>query len=182
MAATLLASKKLFCIYKITNNIDDLIYIGSTSQTLTERFNEHISSAKMNFNLKLYNHMNKLGLEHFTIELISEHYCISPLNFEQMEMNKYPSCILLNSRSAHAKSKLSEYEKERRGILKLIYDRIFEHNENEREKWDPSLIDPNLCIGILNDIFNHVYDGTFLEIFKNGKLNLKFDPMHLIKT
>jgi len=46
----------LYRIYKITISIDNKIYIGSTSQTLVERFKEHLYNATRNYTIRLYTH------------------------------------------------------------------------------------------------------------------------------
>ena len=62
-------------IYKITNDINNKIYIGKTLHSSIEiRFNEHKSDAKRQRCEKrpLYDAINKYGEEHFFIELIEE--------------------------------------------------------------------------------------------------------------
>lgn len=61
-------------IYKITNNINEKIYIGQTSYSLDKRFKEHCKDAFRNQNEKrpLYSAMRKYGIENFHIELIEE--------------------------------------------------------------------------------------------------------------
>ena len=55
-------------IYKITNTINNKIYIGQTSKTIEERFKAHISKAKQHINRYLYDAMNHYGYENFIIE------------------------------------------------------------------------------------------------------------------
>ena len=61
-------------IYKITNNINEKIYIGKTMSTLNERFKEHCSDAFRDRNEKrpLYRAMRKYGIENFSIEQIEK--------------------------------------------------------------------------------------------------------------
>ena len=64
-------------IYKITNDINDKIYIGQTVNNLSIRFSQHKNRLKeyieKNFtNQPLYNSMKKYGISHFFIELIEE--------------------------------------------------------------------------------------------------------------
>lgn len=59
-------------IYKITNIINNKIYIGQTSKTIQERFAVHISKAKQKINRYLYDAMNCYGYENFIIEEIEE--------------------------------------------------------------------------------------------------------------
>jgi predicted GIY-YIG superfamily endonuclease len=64
-------------VYKITNNIDSDIYIGSTTNSLQLRFAVHILTAKYikSKHRLLYEKMNLLGSENFTIELVDEITC-----------------------------------------------------------------------------------------------------------
>ena len=61
-------------IYKITNNINDKIYIGKTECSIEKRFKEHCIDAFRERNEKrpLYAAMRKYGIEHFQCELIEE--------------------------------------------------------------------------------------------------------------
>ena len=70
-------------IYQIVNDISDDIYIGSTCQPLSKRMAEHRASMRSNRdkNVKLYQKMNEIGVEHFRIELIKECHCE---NIEQL--------------------------------------------------------------------------------------------------
>ena len=61
-------------IYKITNDINDKIYIGKTLYSIEKRWKEHCmdrtkEEAK---NRPLYKAMNKYGKEHFHIEVVEE--------------------------------------------------------------------------------------------------------------
>lgn len=61
-------------IYKITNDVNDKIYIGKTKLTIEKRFRQHCTdSAKPNIDKRpLYHAMNKYGIDHFSIHLIEE--------------------------------------------------------------------------------------------------------------
>lgn len=61
-------------IYKITNNINDKVYVGNTSRSLAKRWAEHINDSKKKRckNRPLYLAINKYGEDNFTIELIEE--------------------------------------------------------------------------------------------------------------
>ena len=62
-------------IYKILNNIDDEIYVGSTTETLGQRMAKHRAARKSKPQYKLYKHMNELGVDNFYIELIENYPC-----------------------------------------------------------------------------------------------------------
>lgn len=61
-------------IYKITNDVNDKIYVGKTLLNIQKRFSQHKAESLRNKNEKrpLYRAMNKYGCEHFYIELIEE--------------------------------------------------------------------------------------------------------------
>ncbi|MGL4997506.1 MAG: GIY-YIG nuclease family protein [Cetobacterium sp.] len=56
-------------IYKITNSVNQKVYIGNTTQTIERRFKQHISDSKKERCNKrpLYHAMNKYGIDKFTI-------------------------------------------------------------------------------------------------------------------
>ena len=61
-------------IYKITNDINDKVYIGKTNLSIEKRFKEHCKDSirEKCENRPLYRAMNKYGIEHFHIEEIEE--------------------------------------------------------------------------------------------------------------
>ena len=61
-------------IYKITNDINDKVYVGKTENSLDKRFAEHCKDSQKREEEKrpLYAAMRKYGIEHFSIELIEE--------------------------------------------------------------------------------------------------------------
>ena len=59
-------------IYKISNDINDKLYIGKTSQTPGQRFREHCADSKRFFNRPLYAAMRKYGCDMFHIEIIEQ--------------------------------------------------------------------------------------------------------------
>lgn len=61
-------------VYKITNDVNGKMYIGQTSRTLEERFDEHLSelNKKRSIGRPLYDAMRKYGIAHFHIDFIEE--------------------------------------------------------------------------------------------------------------
>ena len=61
-------------IYKITNLINNYIYVGSTNKSLEERFKEHCKPStwehKGNENSLFYKDIQKYGIKNFKIELL----------------------------------------------------------------------------------------------------------------
>ena len=74
-------------IYKITNNVDSDIYIGSTTNSLQLRFAVHILTAKYSKSKHrlLYRKMNLLGGENFKIELVDEITCHDKQDLKVLE-------------------------------------------------------------------------------------------------
>ena len=64
-------------IYIIRNKVNDLTYIGSTCQSLSQRMAQHRVDTKKNKknNMKLHKLMNELSAENFYIELIDYYPC-----------------------------------------------------------------------------------------------------------
>lgn len=58
-------------VYKITNTINNKIYIGVTTRTLDERWREHKNRVKERTS-HLYSAFRKYGIENFTIEIIDD--------------------------------------------------------------------------------------------------------------
>jgi group I intron endonuclease len=74
-------------IYKITNNVDSDIYVGSTTNSIHLRFAVHIITAqytKAKHRL-LYKKMNELGIENFKIELLDEMQCENKRDLQTLE-------------------------------------------------------------------------------------------------
>lgn|SRR3990167_8432538 len=61
----------MYSVYEITNSINGKKYVGITSRTIEERFQEHISRAKSGTREnRLYVAMRKYGCENFSVNLL----------------------------------------------------------------------------------------------------------------
>ena len=80
-------------IYKITNDVNQKVYIGMTERTIEERFKEHCYDYKRRSFEKrpLYAAMKKYGTEHFHVELIEE--TNNPEEREQFWIRYYNSYV-----------------------------------------------------------------------------------------
>ena len=74
-------------IYKITNDYNDDIYIGSTCDTLVKRFSRHRLDAPREDtkNRPLYKLMNEIGFERFRIQLLEDYPCEDLYQLHQRE-------------------------------------------------------------------------------------------------
>ena len=85
-------------IYKIVNNIDNMIYIGSTTTKLCYRMAVHRCHMDNN-NATLYQHMRKLGAHNFVIVLIEDYPCSNKNQLFRREryiLELHDNKILLN--------------------------------------------------------------------------------------
>ena len=128
-------------IYKITNDYNDEIYIGSTCDTLNRRFSCHKRDFKSEQckNRPLYKLMNEIGFERFRIELIEEYTCQDKYQLRQREGHFIRELgtlnILITGRSRPEsqkeyreanKDKIKEQQKEYYEVNK---DKICEHQK-----------------------------------------------------
>lgn len=78
-------------IYKITNLINNKIYIGLTTCTLKERWQNHKGCVKKDPR-HLYRSMRKYGIENFKIEVVEETDSLEKLaQLEDYYINLYDS-------------------------------------------------------------------------------------------
>jgi len=104
-------------IYKITNDNDSMIYIGSTTQRhLSERLFLHCRDSTKpghtTYNCKLYQHVRKYGSYYFNIELVEAYPCASDLEMrcrEQYWLDQQDCCSLLNQRRAVALKRMPKH-------------------------------------------------------------------------
>lgn len=57
-------------VYKITNTVNDRVYIGLTTGPLKVRWRQHLSAAKKDVDKPLYRAMRKHGIDNFSIHVI----------------------------------------------------------------------------------------------------------------
>ena len=62
-------------IYKLVNNVDDKIYIGSTCSTLSKRKGQHKANLNNYPNMRSYKHFNEVGWCNVDIILIEAYEC-----------------------------------------------------------------------------------------------------------
>ena len=87
-------------IYKITNKINNKIYIGKTTHTVQYRWNQHTSASftdknKLDYNYLLHKAIRKYGKENFSLEILEEVEDEKVLSEKEMYYIKlYNSCVL----------------------------------------------------------------------------------------
>ena len=137
-------------IYKITNDYNDEIYVGSTCDTLVKRFNRHKKSSKEEAKKKspFYTLVNEIGFDRFRIQLICNYPCEDKYQLRQKEGEYIREFGTLNKNIAGRDKKTWEMDnKEHRDVLHKQYvnvnnDKIkeyqkqyaLEYKENNRDK------------------------------------------------
>lgn len=64
--------KREFNIYQIVNDVDDKVYIGSTTTELWHRMSQHRADARSGAKSPLYDLMREYGVGHFRIQKVKE--------------------------------------------------------------------------------------------------------------
>ena len=64
---------RISTIYKVINDVDDKVYIGSTTCGLSKRIGDHRYKVRLGNQSKFYNHMREIGVENFKILCIKQY-------------------------------------------------------------------------------------------------------------
>ena len=92
-----------YLIYKITNDINDKIYIGQTTESLEHRFARHCGYPLQD-DTYFHRAIKKYGKEHFKIHLICECYSQEELDKKEFEcISSYPIEQLYNTKFVQGK-------------------------------------------------------------------------------
>ena len=82
------------CIYKITNTINNKVYIGETTRTMKARWQQHKSRVKMpEYTEYLYRAIRKYGIENFIIEELIQCADEDRFKIETEYITKYRSWV-----------------------------------------------------------------------------------------
>lgn len=82
------------CIYKITNTINNKVYIGETTRTMNARWQQHKARAKMpEYTEYLYRAIRKYGIENFIIEELTQCTDEDRFKVETEYITKYRSWV-----------------------------------------------------------------------------------------
>lgn len=143
-------NESICTVYKITNQINNFIYVGSTTRTPEERAEEHFrpSMLKQNPNSLFYADIEKYGKENFKVEALDTCFERHRFIIEEYWWNKlYRENFLMydikrgSSHSPNTKQRLSDFRNrnERTGIYKSeqFKEKISEKTSGELNgMWD----------------------------------------------
>ncbi len=127
-------------IYKITNDFNDDVYIGSTCGTLVKRFNRHKleSRIEQNKHRPLYKLINEIGFDRFRIELVEDYPCEDKYQLRQREGHYIREIGTMNIKIEDRKRKeYREDNKEKIKIYMVKYDEMRKEKKNiyDREQY-----------------------------------------------
>ena len=130
-------------IYVIRNSIDNEIYIGSSCQALSKRFQKHKDSlTTYKKDRKLYSKMIELGIDKFYIELIEEYPCD---NFEQLRRREGEIIRelkpVLNKQIAGRT--LAEWQEDNKELLKKWKKQYYEENKERLNEYHKDWYEEN---------------------------------------
>ena len=74
-------------LYRVTNSVDDMVYVGCTYQSLAERWHEHKKDYRRGSSI-FYRHMQDRGRNKFKIELVKLAPTISRWHLENAEFGE----------------------------------------------------------------------------------------------
>jgi hypothetical protein len=120
-------------IYKITNCIDDEVYVGSTCQSLSKRYSKHKDTICLKPHFYLYQHMVKLGIDRFCITLIEDYPCSNKTELRQREGKFIREQGTLNQR-VEGRTDKQFYQDNRDKIIEERRQYVQENKEKLKEK------------------------------------------------
>jgi len=130
-------------VYKIWNDDDDKIYIGSTIQGLNARFQGHKDKHKIetlkNYNCSLFKHYRELGFNKFHIECLEtyEYENIKELRLKEQEYCNNLKPVLNSQRASRANMTKKEIYREgnQKALAKRTPEQI-EHHKQRVKNWN----------------------------------------------
>ena len=130
-------------IYKITNDFNDEVYVGSTCDTLNRRFIIHKSAAKrdVNMNRPIYTLINEIGFERFRIDLIEDYPCKDKYELRQREGYYIREQGTLNNRIAGREQK--EYNQDIKQHRKEYYEEYYENKKEQIKEQNKKYYEAN---------------------------------------
>ena len=122
-------------IYKITNDFNDDVYVGSTCDTLVKRFSKHKGDSRDSNkqNRPFYKLINEIGFERFRIQLVEDYPCEDKYQLRQREGHFIRQIGTLNKKIAgrpDKEYKKDHYEQNKERILD--YHKTYYEQNKER--------------------------------------------------
>jgi len=125
-------------IYKISNDYNNEIYVGSTCDTIVKRFSCHKLEARKEHNKHkpLYKLINEIGFDRFRIELIEDYPCEDKYQLRQREGHFIREFGTMNMKiDGRTRKEYQEiwYEKNKETEKEKRKEKYYENIEKEQE-------------------------------------------------
>ncbi len=104
--------KREFNVYAITNDIDNKVYVGSTTTELWHRMSQHRADAKGGAKSPLYDLMREYGASHFKIKRLMVSTAEHVRRDEERAINSIPQEQRLNYKRHSGKDTSEHYDYE----------------------------------------------------------------------
>lgn len=102
--------KREFSVYQIVNDVDDKVYIGSTTTELWHRMSQHRADARGGAKSPLYDLMREYGIEHFRIQRLKESTAAAIRTDEEEAINRIHPSRRLNYKRRSAKDTSNQFD------------------------------------------------------------------------
>ena len=158
-------------IYKITTTASDKVYIGQTTRTIEERYQEHLKArnSKDKNTLHLYLAMNKYGIDTFSIEKIDEANTQEELNQKEVYwINFYDSMNNGYNMAPGGSINIFESEKVRKKHAASMRD------PKTREKISKTLHELRTTLGFSEEHKKKIRESSQKRKEERAKLGLKY--------
>jgi len=84
-------------IYKVTNKVNNKVYVGQTIRTLKQRMNEHRSDASLDkYGMPIHRAIKKYGWDNFVWEVVYKGSDIDDLNQKEIDLITEYQCLTPN--------------------------------------------------------------------------------------
>jgi len=175
-------------IYKITNDYNNDVYVGSTCDTLVKRFIRHKTDSKneVKKDRPFYILMNEIGFERFRIELIEDYPCQDKYELRQREGHHIREIGTLNKRiegrtkqeyQQDNKERFREYHKQWFKVDKEKNKEKYQeqnkiYNDKKKEYYNEKITCDCGCLASRGHLQRHKQSKKHIELMKNQTLNV----------
>ena len=154
-------------IYKITNDYNDHVYIGSTCDTLSKNFSKHKSDSNCKNN-PLYKLIDEIGFERFRIELICDYPCEDKYQLCQKKseyIRLYEKTLNLHGQDHKEKRKTQKEQNKTEIQIKVKAD--LEQRINRQKDKKPSILCACGCEILKRCLKTHQTSKKHIEFMEN---------------
>lgn len=118
--------RREFNVYKIVNDVDDKVYVGSTTTELWHRFSQHKADALKGCSSPLYDLMRQYGTKHFQIVRVKTSDAENIRTDEEQTILSVPVQKRLNYKLRCANDVSSHYDYDE---IVRVYTRVQSQNQ-----------------------------------------------------